>query len=46
MTVYTCKACNAPATLNNGVVTPTCQCKAPIIAHLTATATGEGGVKQ
>jgi len=45
MTTYTCKACNAPASLFNGTVKPSCKCNAPITAHLKATATGEGGVK-
>lgn len=45
MTTYTCKACGAPAKLENGVVVPSCACKLPaFFANLKATAHGEAKV--
>lgn len=45
MTTYTCSACGKPATVAAGVVLRTCACAAGVTAHLTATATGRGGVQ-
>lgn len=42
MTTYTCKACNAQASVLQGAVVPNCKCAAPIIAHLRAVASGAG----
>ena len=41
MTTYTCAACGAPATVANGVIYRTCQCKSAVTAHLKAHATGK-----
>jgi hypothetical protein len=40
MTTYTCQKCGKPACVQAGAVVRLCTCSAPIIAHLTATATG------
>lgn len=45
MTLYTCQSCKAPAAVLNGVVQRSCACTAPVVAHLKAVATGQGGVK-
>jgi hypothetical protein len=44
VTTYECKACGKPATFRNGYLARDCQCNAPIIANLKATATGESQV--
>jgi uncharacterized Zn finger protein (UPF0148 family) len=42
MTTYTCKECGKPVTrTEDGGIVRNCNCNAPIIAHLAATATGE-----
>lgn len=43
MTTYTCKACEAPVQVDATGVHRSCTCEAPVIAHLTATASGQGG---
>jgi hypothetical protein len=43
MTTYTCKACQAKVESDANGVRKSCACDAPIVAHLTATVTGEGG---
>jgi len=42
MTTYACKACGADVSVVNGAVVRTCTCEAGVVAHLTATATGQG----
>ena len=42
MTLYTCKACGAPASVANGTVTRTCaHTTAGVLASIKATATGK-----
>lgn len=43
MTAYTCARCSAPARVLAGTVAPSCECGAPITAHLRAHARGAGG---
>jgi hypothetical protein len=45
MTTYTCQQCNKPARVEGGAVVRSCTCTAPVIANLTATATGTGNMK-
>jgi len=48
MTYFTCKACGKPVKVEHGKVVRTdCapSCDAPVIAHMRASATGEGGVR-
>jgi len=45
MTTYTCKECGKPAKIINGNPVAPCGHKGGLVAHLTAVATGDGGVK-
>lgn len=45
MTTFTCKACGKAVKVEDGKPVRDCKCDAPVIAHLKAHATGEGGVK-
>jgi hypothetical protein len=45
MTTYTCKECGKPAKIVNGEAVKECSHKGGLIAHLSAVATGNGGVK-
>lgn len=42
---YACKECGKPAEVKDGKVIKSCDCKAPVIAHMSATITGVGGMK-
>jgi hypothetical protein len=45
MTTYTCNGCNAAVKVTADGIERPCKCSAPITAHLTATATGQGSLK-
>lgn len=45
MTTYSCAKCSLPAVVKQGAVVRACACAAPIIAHLTAKATGTAVLK-
>jgi hypothetical protein len=42
---YKCSKCNMPVVVINDKVIKVCKCEAPIIAEISATATGKGNVK-
>ena len=46
MTGYYCKACEAPATVDDAGIHRTCSCNTTIIAGMTAHAVGTGGVRE
>lgn len=42
--MYKCSKCNLAVIVLDGKTIKACQCKAPIICEMEATATGKGGV--
>lgn len=45
-TGYSCKACNAPATLVDGAIVRTCEHTGTVIAGMSAHVTANGGVAE
>ena len=43
--MYACSECGSPATVEDGVVTRTCDHDAPVTASASVTLHGKGGVK-
>lgn len=41
-----CAKCGAPASVQSGVVVPSCRCAAGFIGSLSAVAKGAGGVRR
>lgn len=44
MSGYTCKACGKPAGVVRGSVVRSCQCSAPVVAHMSAEVSQDGGI--
>lgn len=43
--MYKCKQCGLEVVVTKGKTIKACDCKAPIVADMSAVATGKGGVK-